>query len=50
MWRVLPKCHEVRNKAEYEGLLDLDDRLVTDLLAACNKVAEALDRLPPLAR
>jgi hypothetical protein len=45
---VLAKCHEVRNKAEYEGLLDLDERLVTDLLTACRAVAENVDGLAPI--
>jgi hypothetical protein len=48
VWRVLSKCHELRNKAEYEGLLDLDERLVTDLLSACNAVAAKVDALAPL--
>lgn len=42
VWRVLDKCHTVRNLAEYEGLLDIDERLVHDLVAATRKVAEAL--------
>ena len=48
VWRVLAKCHEVRNLAEYEGELNISERLVTDLLDACNAVAVALDSLPPL--
>ena len=45
VWRVLAKCHEVRNKGEYEGDLDIDERLVADLLVACRAVAERLDGL-----
>ena len=30
-------------RAEYEGLLDVDERLVTDLIAATQAVADALD-------
>ena len=45
VWRVLAKCHEVRNKGEYEGDLDINERLVTDLLVACRAVAERLDGL-----
>ncbi len=48
VWRVLAKGHEVRNLGEYEGDLDIDDRIVADLLAACRAVAERLDTLPPL--
>jgi hypothetical protein len=32
VWRVLDKCHNARNLGEYEGMLDVDDRLVTDLM------------------
>ena len=42
VWRVLAKCHEVRNRAEYEGELDVDERLVTDLISACKAVSEKL--------
>ena len=47
VWRVLDKCHNTRNLGEYEGLLDLDERLVTDLITATQAVADALQaRLP----
>lgn len=48
VWRVLAKCHEVRNLGEYEGDLNIDDRLLTDLLAASKAVAAALEKLKPL--
>jgi hypothetical protein len=48
VWRVLAKCHDVRNLGEYEGDLNVDTRLVADLLAACQKVIERLESLPPL--
>jgi hypothetical protein len=48
VWRVLSKCHDLRNRTEYEGVLDVDDRLVTDLIAACRKVADKVSHLPPL--
>lgn len=47
VWRVLAKCHEVRNLGEYEGDLNVDDRLVADLIVACRTVAAQLDTLPP---
>lgn len=28
VWRILSKCHDMRNRTEYEGALDVDDRLV----------------------
>lgn len=42
VWRVLDKCHNTRNLGEYEGLLDVDERLVTDLIKAAQAVADAL--------
>ncbi|AKS41393.1 hypothetical protein [Wenzhouxiangella marina] len=47
VWRVLAKCHDVRNLGEYEGDLNIDDRLLADLLAACQVVAEQIDALTP---
>ena len=42
VWRVLDKCHNARNLGEYEGLLDVDERLVKDLITATQAVADAL--------
>jgi hypothetical protein len=42
VWRVLDKCHNQRNLGEYEGLLEVDERLVVDLIAACEAVAVKL--------
>lgn len=50
VWRVLAKCHGVRNKGEYEGQLGSDERLVADLLTACRAVAAKLDLLPPISK
>ncbi|MDD5029881.1 MAG: hypothetical protein PHH58_10325 [Rhodoferax sp.] len=44
VWRVLDKCHNTRNLGEYEGLLDVDERLVTDLIEATESVARALQK------
>ncbi len=49
VWRVLSKCHDMRNRTEYEGALEVDERLVTDLIGACRKVAEQVKALPPIA-
>lgn len=46
VWRVLAKCHQIRNLGEYEGDLNIDERLVADLIEACKAVAAALDKLP----
>lgn len=47
VWRVLAKCHDVRNLGEYEGDLNVDDRIVLDLVVACQIVAEKVDALAP---
>jgi hypothetical protein len=48
VWRVLAKCHQIRNQGEYEGDLNVDDRLVEDLIVACKAVAKAVTQLSPL--
>ena len=48
VWRVFAKCHDLRNRTEYEGALDVDDRLVSDLVAACRHVASAIAKLQPI--
>ncbi len=45
VWRILAKCHDVRNLGEYEGDLNIDERLVTDLIAACQVVADNIVKL-----
>ncbi|MCP3669558.1 MAG: hypothetical protein GY814_03845 [Gammaproteobacteria bacterium] len=45
VWRVLAKCHNDRNQSEYEGIIDIDERLVTDLIDAAHKVANAVTGL-----
>jgi hypothetical protein len=47
VWRVLDKCHNTRNLGEYEGLLDVDERLVTDLILATQAVAQAISHKSP---
>jgi hypothetical protein len=48
VWRVLSKCHDLRNRTEYEGALDVDERLVTNLISACRKVADKIKELPTI--
>ena len=48
VWRVLARGHDLRNRGEYEGLLDADERLVSDMIEACKVVAAALRKLPPV--
>lgn len=42
VWRVLAKCHGLRNTAEYEGVLEIDDRLVLALIEAAAVVEAAV--------
>lgn len=42
VWRLLARCHGMRNKAEYEGLLEVDERLIKDLINAALEVRNAL--------
>jgi hypothetical protein len=44
VWRVLDKCHNIRNLGEYEGMLDVDERLVQDLITATEAVSKAIQR------
>jgi len=50
VWRVLSKCHEIRNAAEYQGDLQINERLVADLLTACAAVLAGVGALKPPAR
>jgi hypothetical protein len=38
----------MRNRTEYEGAFDVDERLVDDLIASCRKVAAKVRSLPPI--
>lgn len=48
LWRVLALCHERRNRAEYEGNIDINDQLVDDLIDAAGKVLIRLEELDPI--
>ena len=50
VWRVLDMAHRKRNRTEYEGAIDVDERLVTDLIDACRKVAAKVAELPATGR
>ena len=49
VWRVLSKCHDIRNLGEYEGDLNVDERIFTDLIVAARAVAAKLEALPPVS-
>jgi hypothetical protein len=38
VWRVLARCHEARNMAEYEGDVDVNERLVADPITKAKAV------------
>jgi hypothetical protein len=46
-WRVLSKGHETRNLAEYEGTIEVDERLVDDVIEAAQALLAALRRVEP---
>jgi len=48
VWRLLIHCHGIRNRGEYEGIYDVDEQLVTNLIKATEQVLEALEKLSPL--
>lgn len=45
VWRVLAKCHECRNLAEYEGYLEIEEQLLKDLLLAARTLLERVQSL-----
>lgn len=47
VWRVLALCHERRNLAEYEGSLEVDERLLRDLLSAADALLRRVEALGP---
>jgi hypothetical protein len=49
-WRVLDKCHGLRNSAEYEGFFEVNERILTDLIRATEVVQDALQRQHPAQR
>jgi hypothetical protein len=49
IWRLLSRCHDIRNLGEYEGDLNITEQLVTELIAAGRTVAEKLDAVGPVA-
>ncbi|MBE9550252.1 MAG: hypothetical protein IMF09_12675 [Proteobacteria bacterium] len=45
VWRVLAKGHDIRNLGEYEGDLNVDERIISSLLSASEVVAKAVKKL-----
>lgn len=47
-WRVLDKCHNARNLAEYEGHLEIDAQLLKELIEITLECQELVAALPGL--
>ena len=45
LWRVMDQAHRKRNLAEYEGQLDVDEKLVDALIRVANEVANGVSCL-----
>ena len=44
-WRVLDQAHRMRNLAEYEGAIDIDESLVAALIRVAEDVAERVSSI-----
>jgi len=42
VWRVLSRCHDLRNLAEYEGELQVTEELLEELIAICGRLVESV--------
>ena len=47
-WRVLDKCHNARNLAEYEGLLDVNPQLLKELIGITEEIQTLVKALEPI--
>jgi len=47
VWRMLAKTHQQRNRMEYEGLGEVDERLLADVIAAARRLLDTLLALAP---
>lgn len=43
VWRVLSKAHDRRNEAEYEGHIDEDEKLLSELIEAAVRLRDSLE-------
>lgn len=48
-WRILDKCHNVRNIAEYEGHLEISPQLLKELIDITNELVILVESLGPIA-
>jgi len=47
-WRVLDKCHNQRNIAEYEGHLEITPQLLQELIDITEGLLEVVDEMGPV--
>ena len=47
-WRVLDRAHQLRNRSEYEGHLDIDEAIVDALVRVAAEVEARVKALAPL--
>ncbi|MDC1288355.1 hypothetical protein N8198_10765 [Gammaproteobacteria bacterium] len=47
-WRLLDKCHQQRNLAEYEGDMEVDPQLLKELVQITNELLELVESLGPV--
>jgi hypothetical protein len=47
-WRVLDKCHNCRNLAEYEGHLEIDTQLLKELIQITRELLDLVSNLEPI--
>ena len=47
-WKVLDLCHQRRNLAEYEGHLEVEPKLLDELIEISNELLETVQNLGPI--
>lgn len=47
-WRVLDKCHNARNLAEYEGHLEISTQLLKELIDITDEIVRLVESLGPV--
>jgi len=47
-WRVLDKCHQLRNQSEYEGILEITPQLHQELTDITNELLQLVSNFDPV--
>lgn len=47
-WRVLDKCHNLRNQVEYEGFTEIDPKLLVELIGITRELLTKVEALGPV--